>query len=186
MVLHQVGILGDTKKPPFDSASPGNATTRPEVAAPPATAPEKTEEHVNAGPVLNATKSTANDRAPRYALAFPSGSEVTLRNHRGEITFVILAAQVETRSTGKLNLKFSIRATNKGRVDMSFGTDLFRLLVDGVPRAPANWLNDSVEGRSAKEGDITFEIPDTSRSLVLTVEDGRDAGNIPITLNKSG
>jgi len=82
-------------------------------------------------------------------------------------------------------LKLSIRLTNKGPSDLGFWNDSFRLLIDGVPRAPTSWLNDSVDARSAKESDVIFEMPDTTGSLVLSVTSGPETANIPIILKKS-
>jgi hypothetical protein len=43
----------------------------------------------------------------------------------------------------------------------------------------------SADARSAKEGDVMFEMLDTAESLVLSVANGEDTANIPIVLKKS-
>jgi hypothetical protein len=180
VTLHQIGLLGNKEKPAIQSPSSYNDTTKQSEVTAPAATPAKGE------PPSDGTKTLVNDRARPYSVTFPSGNEVTLRSSRADGTYKILAAQVDSRNTGKFTLKLSIRLTNTGRSDLGFGSGSFRLLIDGVPRAPINFLNQLVEARSAKEGDVLFEVPDTAESLVLSVKgDGDDTADIPILLKKS-
>jgi hypothetical protein len=146
--------------------------------------PAKRTEPPKAAPTSVAAKALGNDRAKSYAVSFPSGAEVTLHSTRADGIYKILTAQVDNRNTGKLGLKLSVRLTNLGRSDLGFGNDSFRLLVDGVPRAPTNYLNQLVDGRSAKEGDVVFDVPESAESLVLSVANGEDTANIPLVLKK--
>ena len=68
--------------------------------------------------------------------------------------------------------------TNNHREPCLIGRDQFRLLVDGVPRAPtkARFPNPAldnqaviVEGYSAQEGDVIFMVPDTAQSVDFLV-----------------
>ena len=185
VTLHQIGLLGNKEKPAFLSPSSYNDTTKRSGATASSATPAKTAEPSKAELASDATNRLANNRTTKYSITFPSGTEVILRSNRGEGTYKILAAQVDPRNPGKLTLKFSIRLTNKGPVDLGFWSDSFRLVIDGVPRAPISWLNDLVDARSAKESDVIFEMPDTAESLVLSVADGKDTANIPIILKKS-
>ena len=97
--------------------------------------------------------------------------------------FAILGAQVERRSAEKRTLKLSIRLTNAGPSDLGFWSDSFRLLIDGVPRAPTSRLNESVDARSAKDADVVFEVPATAKSLELQITSGRETGAIPLMLS---
>ena len=55
--------------------------------------------------------------------------------------------------------------------------------VDGVPRAPDNFLDELVAPNSAKEGVVEFVIPDTTTDVGLQVgEVGESAPAIPIPL----
>jgi hypothetical protein len=175
VVLHQVGLLGNKEKPAAPAASPYDAATRRAEAAAPS-APAKT---------ADASKAAGSRGAKPYTVTFPSGAEVTLHSSRADGIYKILAAQVDNRNTGKLILKVSIRLTNIGRSDLGFWTDSFRLVVDGVPRAPISRLNDSVDARSAKEADVLFEVPDTTENLVLSLANGEDSANIPLVLKKA-
>lgn len=168
VALHQVGLLGNKETSSILSSSSNNAATKPSEST------------------TVASKTLAPAYAVPYSVTFPSGSEVTLRSDRADGTYKILTAQIDNKNTGKLSLKFAVRLTNTGRSDLGFWSDSFRLVIDGVPRAPINFLNTSVEPRSAKEGEVIFEMPDTVGSLVLSVANGEDTANIPISLNKPG
>jgi hypothetical protein len=189
VTLHQIGLLGNKEKPAFLSPSSYNDTTKRSEATAPSSTPAKTAEPSKTELPSVASK-TFNDRARPYSVTFPSGTEVTLSNG----TYKILAAQVDSRNTGKLTLKLSIRLTNTGIYPLLFWNNAFRLVIDGVPRAPISSVIETVEGRSAKEGDVMFEMPDTAESLVLSVAradlsgppaNGEDTANIPIVLKKS-
>ncbi len=65
----------------------------------------------------------------------------------------------------------------------NFWDDQFRLLVNGVPRAPDSNLNLTVEGGAALDGDVTFEVPDTAQSLTLRIQHGADAAaDLPLKM----
>lgn len=173
VTLHQVGLLGNKEKPAFQSPSSDNVTANRSEPAKVELPSER-------------TKSSVNDHATPYLVTFPSGTEVTLRSSRSDGTYKILEAKVESQNAAKFALTISVRLTNTGRSDLGFGSDSFRLLIDGIPRAPKNFLNELVDARSAKEGDVMFEVPNTAKSLVLSVTgDGGDTADIPILLKKS-
>jgi hypothetical protein len=97
--------------------------------------------------------------------------------------YKILAAQLDGYAPGKRSLRFDVRMTNNGRFPANFWGDSFRLVVDGVPRAPDNSLNELVAANSAKEGAVEFVIPDTTTDVGLQVgEVGEKAPAIPIAL----
>ena len=56
------------------------------------------------------------------------------------------------------------------------------MIVDEVPRAPTNLLDEVVDGDSAKEGEVVFELPTTVKSVVLQISAGDDKSRIPFTL----
>ena len=163
VALHQVGLLGGARPPAAAAASSAALSSEPVAPASPA---------VQGAPVQ-----------PRYQVALPNGSSVVLSNNRGEGTYQVLAATAERRTADVLTLKLSIRLTNAGPSDIGFWTDSFRLLIDKVPRAPSNWLNSSVDARSAKEADIVFEVPAAARSLELKISSGDETGSIPLVLS---
>jgi hypothetical protein len=62
-----------------------------------------------------------------------------------------------------------VRMRNNQDYDANFWDATFRLLVDGVPRAPNSGLNEVVAGRSADEGTVSFVVPESAADLVLLV-----------------
>jgi hypothetical protein len=83
-------------------------------------------------------------------------------------------------------MTLKVRLTSKGPSDINFGSDLFRLYVDAVPRAPNNFLNDLVDARSAKESEIIFSVPENAKSLELWIGDNQDSAKLPVVLRKTG
>ena len=162
VALHQVGLLGGAKAPTSPASSSAALSSEPAAPAAPAQ-----------GAAL----------LPRYQVAMPTGSSVVLSNNRGEGTYQVLAATAERRTADVLTLKLSVRLTNAGPNDIGFWTDSFRLLIDKVPRTPTNWLNSSVDARSAKDADIVFEVPAAAKSLELQISSGQETGSIPLVLS---
>jgi hypothetical protein len=185
VTLHQIGLIGNKDKPIASSSSTSNDPAKsPGESTPTATpsnqaAPSKAEL-----PQDKATTPIAHP-ARQYSVSFPSGIEATVRSSRADAIYKVLSSHIEMGNAGKHTLKLSVRLTNIGRSDLSFGTGSFRLRIDGIPRAPINFLNDLVEARSAKEGDIVFELPDTAENLVLLIQGyGEDSAEFPMTLKK--
>lgn len=165
VALQQVGLLDKGSTPPA--------------------APSYTEGTPGARPASRTSDASVADGVMPYETAFPSGAEATLHSMRGEGTYQVLATRVERRSAEKLTVTLSVRLTNAGPLDVSFGSDSFRLLIDGVPRAPLNWVNDAVDARSAKEHDVVFEVPVTAQRLVLQIMNGEDEASLPLTLQRT-
>ena len=181
--LNQTGLFSiKEKSAPSSVVSSSDAVKRTQEAKPSAADPVKAESLARPQTQSDSVKPAAKSSVPPYLITFPLGNEATLKNYGSEATFRILETDVTTKNNGKLSLKFVIRLTNKGRTALSFGSDSFRLQVDGVPRIPVSWLNDLVEGRSAKEADFLFEIPETAQTLELMVDTGQDTANIPLAL----
>lgn len=133
----------------------------------------------------NGRKPSAVERAPSLAQAvgyprsLPAGAEIKAGvGTHWEVVYRILAVQLDQQPEGALSLRFSIRITNNHREPCLIGRDQFRLLVDGVPRAPtkATFPNPAldnqaviVEGYSAQEGDVIFVVPNTAESVDFLV-----------------
>lgn len=164
VALHQIRVFDATKAVPKPT---------PSVAAENAPAV-----------VLTPTAPQADDRTARYRVSLTSGSSVTLPLNRGVATYQVLGVTAERQGADKLGLKVSIRLTNAGPADVGFWNDSFRLLVDGVPRAPTSWLNSSVEARSAKDAEIQFEVPATARTLALRIADDKNSDTLPLRLDR--
>ena len=195
LALNQIGLIGgDTPgsaQAPAVSPSTGQAASESAAGTPAAdqaaAASTASGSDAGSGPSGGSPPTaSATTGAGAYAVEFTSGREVTLRSSRADAVYTILESPVENRNTGKLILRLKVRQTNIGRSDLSFGNGLFRLLIDDVPRAPTNFLNEVVDARSAKEGEVVFELPETARRLVLTIDNGEDSARLPVVLKKSG
>ena len=158
---------GESKQAP----SSGSMTT-PSAERVPPTAVEKTTPKAD---TLASTNAAAD---------FPATLSIESPETRmNELVYKILRAQIDRHSPGKLSLTFTIRLTNNDRFDTNFWDRSFRLLADGVLRAPENELNELVGRNSAKEGIVRFVIPENVSQVGLQMgEVGENAPLIPINL----
>jgi hypothetical protein len=147
------------------------------------TTPQTVTESPSATPTIPSTrKSMPNTSTAPYPVILPADTEVRV----GDAVYKILTAQLDRYAPGKLSLRFEVRMVNNGRFPANFWGASFRLLVDGVPKAPDNSLNELVDSNSAKEGVVEFVIPDTVKSVGLQVGDvGEGKLALPILLKSA-
>lgn len=138
------------------------------VPAAPATGPAATPPSSN----------LAQPAAQSIALPTPN----PLRLSGGDAVIAILSAQTEPIDADRRLLKLHLRYTNTSRYPANFWSASYRLLVADVPRAPTNLLDEVVDGDSAKEGDVMFEVPVTEKNVVLQVSAGDDKSRLPLKL----
>lgn len=100
----------------------------------------------------------------------------------GNVVITILSAQVEPIDLERRSLKLRVRYLNAGSYSGNFWSSSFRALVDDVPRAPTNFLDDVVASDSAKDGDVVFEFPVSVKDFVLQIGSGDDKSRIPFKL----
>ena len=122
----------------------------------------------------------AGTAARPQAIGLPALNRVTLAGGAAVIT--ILSAQVEPLDLDRRSLKFVVRYTNAGRYPANFWSASYRLIVADVPRAPTNFLDEVVDGDSAKEGDVVFELPNSVKDVVLQISSGDEKSRIPLKL----
>jgi len=96
----------------------------------------------------------------------------------GEATFQILGVAARPRGTGSRTVVVRVRMLNESNYSANFWDDSFRLLVDGIPRAPVGGLNEVVRGRSAVDGAVVFVVPGDPQDLVLRIEFAGEAADI--------
>ena len=101
--------------------------------------------------------------------AIASRSEVKV----GPLVYRILSTKLDRSIPGKFSLWFTIRLTARDWPEL-LRNDSFRLLVDGVPRAPEGdpFLNEYVPSNSAVEGTIRFVVPSTVADVKLQIIGG--------------
>ena len=122
----------------------------------------------------------SNPQQSNAAVLLPSGMEVRLA--RGDAVIRVLSARLAPFNREKRSLVFSVRHTNNGRYPVNFWTASYRLLVEDVPAAPTNDLNEVVEGKSAKEGEVAFEVPLETTRVTLRISAGDEQTDIPFVL----
>jgi hypothetical protein len=121
-------------------------------------------------------QSTAADMPPDAAVSeIPMGdaATVTLPKMRsytlGEVEFTLLDASLAPRNSETSTLTIRVRLLNNQNYPVNFWDSQFRLLVDGIPRAPNSGLNVVVEGNAADEGEITFVVPRSATDPLLRI-----------------
>jgi hypothetical protein len=100
----------------------------------------------------------------------------------GAADYTILSAEIEPVDAERRSLKFAVRFVNGGRYPSNFWSASFRLLVDSVPRAPTNSLDEVVPADSAKNGDVIFEVPAGTKDVVLQINSGDEKSRLPFKL----
>lgn len=165
--LHQAGIFPmQTPTSPQSSVPAKDAPSDPIESSPPIVSPPPT--------------ASQSERNPQ-TLVLAGGMEAKLQSSAyGNAVYKVLSAQLEPFNAENRSLKLTIRFTNNDRYGMNFWNQSFRLLVDGVPRAPSNDLNELVEAQSAKEGEVIFTVPISTSKATLQIGDpGKETTQIP-------
>jgi hypothetical protein len=133
------------------------------------------------------SRSPAESRAPNPTLVGDAQPVVLpalnrLRLAGGNAVVTILSAQVEPIDAERRSLKLVVRYMNAGRYPANFWSDSYRLIVNDLPRAPTNLLDEVVNGDSAKEGDVVFEVPVSAKDVVLQISSGDEKSRVPLKL----
>ncbi len=165
VALHQAGVFdGEKQKVPQVQ---NEAIKPPKVSETPVP------------PAPGTTKPSSTSQTAGRPISLPAGTQVRV----GDLVYTVLNARLERYDPNKLSLRFEVRMTNNGKYPANFWVSSFRLVVDGVPRAPENDLNEVVADHSAKEGIVEFVIPDTTTNAGLQIGDvGKEAPTISLDL----
>jgi hypothetical protein len=124
--------------------------------------------------------SARGDAGRAQEVALPAVRRIKLAG--GDAVITILSVEVEPIDLQRRSLTFKLRFLNGRRFPSNFWSSSFRLIVDDVPRAPTNSLNEVVNSNSAKEGDVVFDVPARVKDVVLQISAGDDSSRIPFTL----
>ena len=122
------------------------------------------------------------------AEAPPSGGgpAVTLpamRTHTlSDVEFTVLEAALVPRNSESSTLTLRVRLLNNRNYAVNFWDSQFRLLVDGIPRAPTGGLNTIVQGNAAEDGEVRFNVPRSATHPKLRILFGDEKTDIPLTL----
>jgi hypothetical protein len=124
--------------------------------------------------------SSASPARGSRAIALPAAAEVKLAG--GAMVVRLLSARLEPYNGETRSLVVTVRYTNAGRYPANFWDRSFRLLIDDVPRAPISDLNKLVDGQSAEEGDVVFQVPATATRVTLRIINGDEHTDLPLDL----
>jgi hypothetical protein len=125
-------------------------------------------------------KQKTGSAVAQYPINLRANQEVRLAQTNS--TYKILSVELDRSNSSTLLLRFNIRLTNNSGGTTLFWNDSFRLLVEGVPRAPISSLSTTVAAHSAKDGTVEFTTPDTVSRVVLQFRYGDESAEIPIDL----
>jgi len=115
----------------------------------------------------------------QYPIKLAAGERATV----GTVIYTVLSAALDLDANGKradagkrfLLLKMRVENTSDFRGGMALSGDNFRLVVDGVPRAPEESLSTVIDAKSAIDGDVVFAVPESAAKADLLVgEVGRE------------
>jgi hypothetical protein len=133
-----------------------------------------------AAPAESRTSDGSNVANGAQRLTLPPLHRVRLAN--GDAVVTVLSAEIESIDLERRSLKLLVRHLNAGRYDANFWSSSYRLIVDGVPRAPTNLLDEVVAGNSAKEGEVIFQLPVSAKDVVLQISAGDETSRLPLKL----
>ena len=108
----------------------------------------------------------------------PVTADVTVSTGR----YQILSTALERAGSGPMTVRFAMRMTNLKSTPDNFWDQSFRLIVDDAPLAPQPGLNETIDGYSAKDGEVEFQIDPSTTSAALQVTNSKESTRIPIDL----
>jgi hypothetical protein len=100
-----------------------------------------------------------------------------------EIDLTLVSATAR-RFAKSLRIVAAVRLTNRGRYPTLFSTGLLRLVADGQPTAPIKGPSDAVDSRAPSTADFVFDVPPSSRRLILQVQ-GDSVTEMPLDVPSS-
>jgi hypothetical protein len=186
VAVKQTGWLDRPKPPAVVAPAPTAPATRstPPASAPAPQTPTGPSAPASPGRVDEREAATSLMRAPGvpYAVSLPVMRDYTLGLADTKATFTLLKAEVAQQTAEKDALQIRIRMMNHNRFDANFWSQSFRLIVEGVPMAPDNSLNELVHAQSAKDGDVVFVIPRGTTHVKLAITYLEARTDIPLEL----
>ena len=170
IALDQLG-LGAAGKTPREAPT----VTSQQGSEPPTTP-------VSTAPERQAAPSGAGRQLP---LNLEAGVETKWQG--GLVHIQVLSARLEPYNSEKNLLRFTIRHINNDNYPQAFSASQYRLLVDGVRREPVlnPFFYEGVGGRSAKEGEIGFEVPIGVSKVLLEIIHFQETESIPFDLTSA-
>jgi hypothetical protein len=102
----------------------------------------------------------------------------------GEIGYQIVDAVIERETMEKASLTLTVRCIVPRNVrGTNFWSDTVRLWIDGVPRAPVNFVNEAVYAGDSKDARFVFDLLAMPQTLEVGLFNGKDSAKVALSLN---
>jgi hypothetical protein len=101
-----------------------------------------------------------------------------------EIGYTLTRATTR-RFVNALRIVFTVRMTNRNQFPLYFGSSAFRLLVDGQAAAPVDGPNQAVASNADASADVVFDVPPSTRTVMLRVSDRGSTAEVPFDLSSA-
>lgn len=151
LALKQVGWIGSTQLPP---ASPQ----------------QQQSSQLGGG-------AGAASAAGSRPVTLPQLREYTLKTS----IITLLSATLAQQTSEKDALRIRVRLMNNLTYGAPLFDNMFRLIPDGVPRAPSNNFAIAVAGRAAEETEVKFLLPRATSQAQLELRNGDEQTLVPLT-----
>jgi hypothetical protein len=113
----------------------------------------------------------------KYSFALPELREYVV----GRATYTLMKAELAPRTSELDTIRIRIRAfSHAGSSGLNFWSDSFRLIVDGLPQPPINYLNEVVEAEAAKEGEVEFAVQHGIMRADLAIRSGGESTKVAL------
>ncbi len=102
----------------------------------------------------------------------------------GKVGYRISEAVIERETMEKASLTVTVRCSAPRRSGgVSFGSSTVRLWIDGVPRAPVNFVNLAVDPGDSKEDRFIFDLVSMPQTLEVGIQNGGDSLRVPLPVS---
>jgi hypothetical protein len=101
----------------------------------------------------------------------------------GKASYKIVAAVIERETAEKASISITVSCTAlRDGGGVNFGSGTVRLWIDGVPRAPLNFVNEAVDSRQSKSAVFFFDLMRMPTTLQVGLLEGKDSARVPLAL----
>jgi hypothetical protein len=111
------------------------------------------------------------------AISLPPLAEIA----HDDLIYSLLSGDVASGESGR-RVRLRIRISNEGPYGANFWDSSFRLAMAGRALQPTSGLNEIVDGHSARQGVVTFDVPREGSGALLQVSSAYRTAELPIDL----
>lgn len=170
--IHQTGWFGGGSTPPAvaqETSVPASVTQAQAPAA--SSSPE--------APSARRPPGDASLVGERLVIGVPEAFDLGIDGMQAR--YQVIDARLSQPVGGQPAVKVKVRMWNRARHAMNFSSSGFRLVVDGLPRAPATQLNRIVHADEAGEAELEFILDTLPGALAFRVNHYDMRRDVPLT-----